>query len=294
MKHYNYLKLLSIAITLIFVGCEQMETIMKVDPTIEATIDYVDEYGINWGKGTAIGSTVWAPVNCGYNKTDYPYGKLYQWGRKYGQGYDKSDATHPQIDFTSLSYMRALEYGQSKTNENEFFVTDIRSGQICIKISSAKDTLITEFATNYDWVAQLNNGTWKAGINTLWNNGTIESPEKNSTNDPCPEGWRVPTYDELNYLRANCSPWSMNEEGHWGYWLCGQNPYSEETEKVFFPAAGYRIYYDGLAHLRGEYGNYWSSTPSGTLAHRLYFESDYVYMGNDYRAAGGSVRCVQE
>lgn len=27
-------------------------------------------------------------MNCGYHKDDYKYGKLYQWGRKYGQGYD--------------------------------------------------------------------------------------------------------------------------------------------------------------------------------------------------------------
>ena len=52
--------------------------------------DYVDEYGINHGKGVEIDGVVWAPVNCGYHKSDYRYGKLYQWGRKYGQGYDGS------------------------------------------------------------------------------------------------------------------------------------------------------------------------------------------------------------
>ena len=49
--------------------------------------DYIDEYGINHGQGVKIGAIVWAPVNCGYHETDYPYGKLYQWGRKHGQGY---------------------------------------------------------------------------------------------------------------------------------------------------------------------------------------------------------------
>ena len=131
MKHLNYLKLLSIAIISISVGCEQPEVTMVTDSTAEATIDYVDEYGINRGKGTAIGSTVWAPVNCGYHEIDYPYGKLYQWGRKYGQGYDDSDANHPQIPFTSLTYMRTLDFGQSTINENNFFVTDILSGKVC-------------------------------------------------------------------------------------------------------------------------------------------------------------------
>lgn len=50
-------------------------------------LDYIDEYGINHGGGILIGDVLWAPVNCGYHETDYPYGKLYQWGRKHGQGY---------------------------------------------------------------------------------------------------------------------------------------------------------------------------------------------------------------
>ena len=52
----------------------------------EAGLDYVDEYGINHGGGILIGDILWAPVNSGYHPTDYPYGKLYQWGRKHGQG----------------------------------------------------------------------------------------------------------------------------------------------------------------------------------------------------------------
>ncbi len=49
--------------------------------------EYVDEYVINHSQGIEIDGVVWAPVNCGYHKDDYKYGKLYQWGRKYGQGY---------------------------------------------------------------------------------------------------------------------------------------------------------------------------------------------------------------
>ena len=93
--------------------------------------DYIDEYGINHGKGTLIGTVVWAPVNCGYHVTDYQWGKLYQWGRKYGQGYEGnlcdgnnniigsvSDATTPEFSESGVS----LQGGQSANNKNVFFI----------------------------------------------------------------------------------------------------------------------------------------------------------------------------
>ncbi len=57
------------------------------------------ENGVYLGEGVAIPckigeetkTLIWAPVNCGYHPVDYPYGKLYQWGRKDGQGYAPYD-----------------------------------------------------------------------------------------------------------------------------------------------------------------------------------------------------------
>ena len=142
-------------------------------PTSQATADYVDEYGVNHGKGIAIGATVWAPVNCGYkvaSGTDngYPYGKLYQWGRKYGQGYSTSyDSSEPSIEDGPVS----LKYGQSEANANVFFISyeDYR----------------------FDWLTTQNNA--------LWNSGTESTPVKTDY-DPCPDGWRVPAFKELNIL----------------------------------------------------------------------------------------------
>ena len=92
-------------------------------PTSVATVDYVDEYGVNHGKGVAIGGTVWAPVNCGYKAatdTDkgYPYGKLYQWGRKYGQGYSAGYDQEPKIYNAPVSQI----VGQDKSMQDYFFV----------------------------------------------------------------------------------------------------------------------------------------------------------------------------
>ena len=58
-------------------GTSYGEEISFTTPKILVS-DYIDEYGINQGAGVEIDGVVWAPVNCGYHATDYPYGKLYQ------------------------------------------------------------------------------------------------------------------------------------------------------------------------------------------------------------------------
>ena len=232
-------------------------------------IDYVDEYEINHLKGIVIGGTVWAPVNCGYKAatvTDkgYPYGKLYQWGRKYGQGYD-DDATNPDI----------VEYGVSviganhKSNETKFYIG------------------------SYDWA--------DSGDEKLWNSGTEDSPIKTAY-DPCPTGWRVPTHTELGELYQNHSEWTTNAANQYGYWFSGTITYSGETSRIFLSSAGSRSL-NGGAYGRGSTGYYWSSLAgwkSGcNYAYCLYFNNDDLYINYyDYyqfaRAGGFSVRCVQE
>lgn len=223
--------------------------------------DYVDEYGINHGQGIKIGETVWAPVNCGYHATDYKWGKLYQWGRKYGQGYD-GDATTPELSRGGVS----LTDGQSESNKNVFFKYSEYFG---------------------DWLSQENY--------QLWNSGTEESPEKTEY-DPCPAGWRVPTYAELNELRQNYSSWTTYVNGQNGYWFSGISSYSSDVAQLFLPTAGRRYYDDGEADSRGSSGNYWSSRCTSSYAITLYFHSSgFVSILSDrIRAHGFSVRCVQE
>lgn len=239
-------------------------------PTSQATADYVDEYGVNRGKGIAIGATVWAPVNCGYKAASdadkgYPYGKLYQWGRKYGQGYSTSyDADEPTIVEGPVS----LKYGQAEDNSNIFFTSS--------------------YDFRFDWLSTQDD--------KLWNSGTETAPVKTDY-DPCPDGWRVPTYAELNILRNVKSSWTTND-GQKGYWFSGASDIKydvpvDEDAKVFFPAAGSR--YGGRggdADDRGSDGDYWSSRPNSGYAYLL-LSSD-TEMGYSSRAHGYSVRCVQE
>jgi uncharacterized protein (TIGR02145 family) len=254
-------------------GMKQATCTVSVNAPASNQKEYIDENGVNHGSGVEIDGVVWAPVNCGYHETDYPWGKLYQWGRKYGQGYsgniyDKngnklgkySDASVPSIKSGPVS----LTTGQSKSNSNVFY--------------TSKDS-------NYDWLSPQDDG--------LWNFGSESNPVKTEY-DPCPEGWRVPTYSELDNLNNHYSSWTTDENGQVGYWFSGSSSYSSTSSRIFLPAAGYRYYYSGGAFIRGIYGYYWSSRPDSNGSYNLYFDSGYVDMDDGHRAFGYPVRCVQE
>ncbi|MBR5103698.1 MAG: hypothetical protein IKV05_03335 [Bacteroidales bacterium] len=213
--------------------------------------DYIDEYGINHGQGVEIDGVVWAPVNCGYHATDYKWGKLYQWGRKYGQGYDE-DASTPEL----IAGPVPVATGQSAGNAGKFYYSQ---------------------SSPYNWVDVQNDN--------LWNAGTEENPVKTEY-DPCPSGWRVPTYAELNKLRQNKSACTTNAAGQNGYWFSGMTAYSDTAPQVFFPAAGGLGGYYGYPVNRGGVGYYWSSR-----SYSLLRDTD-IY--SDYCTNGFSVRCVRE
>jgi uncharacterized protein (TIGR02145 family) len=236
----------------------------------DGRINYVDEYNINHGRGVQIGETIWAPVNCGYHATDYKYGKLYQWGRKYGHGYNGnfydgdwdqtySDASEPTI------YTGPVQFntGQEKSNSNKFY-------------TAKKSPYVWFNTTNY----------------TMWNAGTEDAPEKGEY-DPCPAGWRLPTKQELSALTENYSDWTNNSDGQRGIFYSGINPYHKDVPQIFLPAAG-QITNEGKSTGRAYGGYYWSSLPFATEGYMLGFYTSNVVIGYHYMANGYSVRCVQE
>lgn len=238
-------------------------TIKVIAPTTREVKDYEVD-GISYGKGIVIGDVIWAPVNCGYepatsDSKGYPYGKLYQWGRKYGQGHSTSyDASVPEIVEGPISAIN----GQKDIYSNTFF---------------------TASESPFDWTSPQKDD--------LWNSGTEDNPVKTEY-DPCPEGWRVPTYAELDRLN-NISSSFMTVGDQEGRYFCGDYTYLDNAPQVFFPAAGHRDY-DGIAYDRGYYGYYWSSRPHSDYADFLFFSSSDVNMYYGRRAGGSSVRCVQE
>lgn len=107
-----------------------------------------------FGYGIEIAGNVWAPVNLGYIPGDYPYGLLFQWGRKDGQGYADAayqDASVPSIVTGTVSAEEALASSFYRVSESPF-----------------------------DWNSTPSAYLWKteAGAKTSY--------------DPCPKGWRVP------------------------------------------------------------------------------------------------------
>ena len=217
---------------------------------------YVDEYGVNHGQGVEIDGVVWAPVNCGYHETDFPYGKLYQWGRKYGQGYD-SDTLVPNLSEGTVS----LEVGQHPDNSNTYYATP--AGR-----------------ADFDWLYPHDD--------KLWNSGAEDSPVKTKY-DPCPDGWRVPTRTEFDALIGNCTG-SYNSGILEGYWFSG----SGRGDKIFLPVVGSRDCYTGNCS-EPSGGSYWSSTTYKNSSMILFFTSyNDIEMWFSYRANGQAVRCVHE
>ena len=100
--------------------------------------------------------------------------------------------------------------------------------------------------------------------------------------------WRMPTKEEQDELRNNCTWTWITQNGVNGYTVTGPNGNS-----IFLPAAGYRD--DSSLIGAGGYGIYWSSslnTYYTSDAWYVYFYSSSVYRYYDYRYYGHSVRPV--
>lgn len=227
--------------------------------------DYVDEYGVNRGKGLVIDELEWAPVNCGFHERDYPYGKVYQWGRKQGVGYHDGVTGDPAP--TSIADLWSGKNGAEdpatfyKYGDNSRF--------------------------NYDWLIE--------GDNSFWNNGTEQNPIKNETYDPCPKGWRIPTAYEFNKLIEFTTPkWAKRDESFSGLELSGKTG-QNSSHILFFPAGGRINALDGLSYDRNIEGYYWTSTTSeGSSAYLHFFEGGVSVNLHGSRAGACSLRCIKE
>lgn len=194
---------------------------------------------------------IWMDRNLGATRvaqssTDYEaYGSLYQWGRG-------SDG-HEVINWTSSTGSDGAE----QSNE-----TTTLSG---IDTPGHGDFIIAGNISPSDWRNPQNNNLWQ-GVNGV--------------NNPCPNGYRLPTETELE---AEQQSWSSgNAAGAFA--------------SIKLPMAGNRegFSFGWLGGCVGNCGFYWSSTINGSESRYLYFDRYNTLWNSAWRSFGYSVRCIKD
>ncbi len=124
-------------------------------------------------------------------------------------------------------------------------------------------------------------------------NGSWSETSK-TANDPCPVGFRVPTYAEWEQVIA----WNSPKLALGASWTANATNYSTRRKfgnDLYLPAAGYQQ--DGNLYDRGFRGFYWSSSPyvASTSAYYLEVSPDVFFTGTfTLRVRALSVRCISE
>ena len=247
------------------VVCQQL--VSEIDSIIFYAPPTVND-PLTYDEGVIINSIKWATRNVGehgkFVEKPEDYGGLYQWGRK-GDGHEQP--TSPNYPTNDDSDESGIVSGAGNFDAN---------GQI-VSSHPAYGRFIKQSASPWDWRNPQNA--------TLWNAGTETTPIK-TVNDPCPCGWRVPTYEELKSLMSTNGTWTETPANGWVFG-------SDVT--IFLPAAGYRRISNGTFDNRSYGGDYWSSTEySTTGGYFAYFTSSGTGTNVYNRAYGFSVRCVAE
>lgn len=192
-------------------------------------------------------------------------GLLYQWGRK--------------DPFLSSSSISSSTVAKSTLTWPSAVSSDSSNGTLEYSVEHPT-TFITHNSNNYDWYYTGSSST----DNTRWQSSK-------AIYDPCPQGWRVPDGGGNGVWNVAGFSSKIYDDTNKGISFSISSP-----STTWYPASGCRYDYDGALGTVGSSGSYWSVTPYGHYAYRLYFD----YGGNVgptlsyYRAYGLSVRCLQE
>jgi hypothetical protein len=189
---------------------------------------------------------IWMDRNLGASRVanselDYSaYGCLYQWGR--------GNDGHASI--TRNTSTNGVAVNGSTTTLS---TGDIPGDNLFIKNSTPP----------FDWRSTKKDLLWQ-GVSGI--------------NNPCPTGYRVPTYAELT---AEIAAYSIKDSA-----TAFSSPHK-------FVLAGVRENIGGSVSSVGTIGVYWSSTVSTTNASKFSFLSSGLNNGQSGRAYGFSVRCIK-
>jgi hypothetical protein len=128
----------------------------------------------------------------------------------------------------------------------------------------AHGNFILATSNPWDWRSPQNPNLWQ-GVNGV--------------NNPCPSGYRLPTFSELNAERLI---WSSN------------NSAGAFSSILKLPAAGGRDITLGELFDAGTRGIYCSSTVDGNFERSLLFDSSTSSSNLDYRGHGRTIRCIKD
>ena len=126
-----------------------------------------------------------------------------------------------------------------------------------------------------------------------WSPDGAWSDTTKTVNDPCPDGYRIPTKIQWDGVLNN------NTQNNVGSWSSNTTDYSSARffgSNLLLPATGHRGDYGGELSFRGWAGAYWSSSVDSGLAWGVNFDSgvDSAYTDFGSRATGLSVRCISD
>ena len=132
---------------------------------------------------------------------------------------------------------------------------------------------ITAVSSPYDWRILKNDNLWQG---------------RSSTNNPCPDGYRLPT--EYEFIAEYLS-WSSRDAA------------GAFSSPLKLPMAGFRDDRNGSIANIGQGGYYWSSTVDHTdsehhvgrtYSRYLLIFREIAYIDTSYRSYGHSVRCIKD
>jgi len=240
-------------------GVDTARMVIRVGCAVKSFTGWTTFMCYNLGAPAAIQSLT-PEQQANRTTTFFEYGDLYQWGRA-ADGHQLRSAT--PVDGGSGSRDIAYDSNSQIPKSDSWYGAPVYFN-----------------SEPYDW----HGNSVSYQDDHLWD-GTYPA------NNPCPDGWRVPTMMEWNniyYIASNT--WTWNSSGTPGYLI---KPSGSTEATLFLPAIGHRSSSNGTIG-GGTMGYYWSSSVKDTSAYFMYFTAGGAQPNNStYRAEGLAVRCVK-